>query len=422
MPEPATCNGCGLGCDDIEATVSGGSIDSLACTCPLGDAWFAERTSDLPPLARVDGRETGLDEALDAAATLLGSARMPLVHGLGQATIEAQREAVAIAEAIGGVLDPAGPVLDGAGGRAIQEVGVSTASLGEVRDRSRLVVVWREDPVTTQPRLLERLRLDRASRGDDRTLVVVDAQRTATAEEADTFVELPPELDFEALWVLRALVTGAPLGDAGAVPVPAFERLAGALRECVHGTLMHGGGLSAGPGGHMRALALLLLVRDLSHEAHVVAVPLRREGNALGAEDVLAWQTGYPSAVSFARGYPRSSPGEFSAAGLLERREADAALIVAWDPLGSLLPAPAAEGLRAIPTVVVDPRATATAAAARVAIAPAVGGIHHPGTAHRMDGVPLPLRAVLESARPADHEVLAGLAARLAPEPAEATA
>ncbi len=200
-----------------------------------------------------------------------------------------------------------------------------------------------------------------------------------------------------------------------------LERLAGALRECVHGALMHGGGLSGGPGGHMRALALLLLVRDLSHHAHVVAVPLRREGNALGAEDVLAWQTGYPSAVSFARGFPRSSPGEFSAAGLLERGEADAALVIAFDPLGHLPPA-AAEGLRAIPTVVVDPRPTATAYAARIALAPAAGGVHPPGTAHRMDGGPRPLRAGLEPQRPADHEVLAGLAARLAPELAEATA
>jgi formylmethanofuran dehydrogenase subunit B len=394
-------------------------VDSASCA--LGAAWVPEATGDRPPLAVVDGRETGLDEALDAAATLLRSARLPLVHGLGLTTIEAQREAVAVAEAIGGVLDPSGPVLDGAGGRAIQEVGVSTATHGEVRDRSRLVVVWREDPVTTHPRLLARLRLDRASREDGRTLVVVDAERTATAEEADTFVALPAELDFEALWVLRALVTEAPLADAGELPMAALEPLAGALRECVHGTLIHGGGLSSGPGGHVRALALLLLVRDLSRLAHVVASPLRREGNALGAEDVLAWQTGYPSAVSFARGYPRSSPGEFSAAGLLERGEADAALIVAWDALGHLPPA-AAEGLRAIPTVVVDPRATATAAAGRIAIAPDAGGIHHAGTAHRMDGVPLPLPAVHEATRPGDREVLAGLAARLAPAPAEATA
>ena len=107
-------------------------------------------------------------------------------------------------------------------------------------------------------------------------------------------------------------------------------------------------------------------MRELCRITHVVALLLRREGNAAGAEDVLAWQTGYASAVSFAHGHPRSSPGELSAAAVLERGDADAALVVGSDPLEHLPPA-AAERLRAIPFVSVDARDTATAAAARVA-------------------------------------------------------
>ena len=113
--------------------------------------------------------------------------------------------------------------------------------------------------------------------------------------------------------------------------------------------------------GHVEALALHALVRDLCRITHVVALLLRREGNAAGAEDVLAWQTGYASAVSFARGHPRASPGELSAAAVLERGDADAALVVGSDPLEHLPPA-AAERLRAIPVVSVDARDTATAA------------------------------------------------------------
>ena len=44
-----------------------------------------------------------------------------------------------------------------------------------------------------------------------RSLVVVDSQRTATAEEADEFIELDPT-DFEALWELRARMKGARSG------------------------------------------------------------------------------------------------------------------------------------------------------------------------------------------------------------------
>ena len=104
----ATCAGCGCACDDIEVAVVEGRIAGLTRTCPLGDMWFAERGGERPPLARIDGRSVSLDEAVGAAAAILGQARAPLVYGLGQTSCEAERRAVAIAEAIGAAVDPAG--------------------------------------------------------------------------------------------------------------------------------------------------------------------------------------------------------------------------------------------------------------------------------------------------------------------------
>jgi formylmethanofuran dehydrogenase subunit B len=48
-----------------------------------------------------------------------------------------------------------------------------------------------------------------------------------------------------------------------------------------------------------------------------------------------------------------------------------------------------------------------------VAFATAVEGIEVAGTAHRMDGVPIPLRALLAAERPAVADVLAAIAERL---------
>jgi formylmethanofuran dehydrogenase subunit B len=388
MPEwSATCAGCGCGCDDIEVAAAAGALEHATGTCPLGDAWLAERAAEPPPLARLDGRDVDIAAAVEAAAAILGEARLPLVCGLGGTDCESQRAAVALAEALGAVIDPS----DGAAA-ASQVLGVSTTTFGDAR-------------------LLPRLRFDRAGRAPERRLVVVDAERSATAVEADEFIELPPELDFEALWALRALAREAPLerGLAARLPLDALEQLAGRLRECRYGVLLHG------PAEYASALARLSLVRDLARRAHVVALPLRREGNSRGAEDVLAWQTGYPAAVSFARGHPRARPGEFSAAGLLERGEPDAALIVGFDALRAL-PQRAADHLRRIPTVVVDPRGTETAAAARVAFAPAAAGVAREGTAHRMDGVPLTLRAPLASERVGDGDVLAAIQMQIADE------
>ena len=397
----ATCAGCGLVCDDITAVVGDdGGLERLVRTCPLGDAWFAERTGPVPPLARVDGGEAELDRALDEAAAILAGARAPLVYGLGQASCEAQRAAVALAEAIGAVIDPAGPLLDGASGLAYQARGASTATLGEVRDRAEIVVVWRADPVATHPRLLERLRLP----GEGRALVVVDERRTATAA-AGTFVELPADRDVEALSTLRAHVRELPI--ARTAELEPLGDLAARLRGSRHVAILHH------VRGHLEALALNALVRDLCRVTHAVTVTLRHEGNAAGAEDVLAWQTGYPAAVSFAGGHPRSSPGELSAAAVLERGDADAALVVGSDSLEHL-PAQAAERLRTIPVVSIDARSTATADAARVAFTTAAAGVHTAGVAHRLDGVPVPLRAVLRSSRPSDEDVLAAIAERVA--------
>jgi formylmethanofuran dehydrogenase subunit B len=422
MPErAATCAGCGCGCDDIDVAVVAGALERATRTCAIGDEWFAERAADAPAVARVDGREVDFADAIEASAAILGEARLPLVCGLGQTSCESQRAAVALAEAVGAVIDPAGPLVDGAVGAASQAIGLSTATFGELRDRAELVVVWRADPVASHPRLLPRLRLDRAGRAGggnpERTLVVIDAQRTATADEADEFIELQPELDFEALWAMRALVRDAPLDRdlAARLPLDPLDQLAGRLRACRYGAVLHGSGLTATSAGYVNALALLALVRDLARIAHVVALQLRQDGNARGAEDVLAWQTGYPAAVSFARGHPRARPGEFSAAGLLERGETDAALIIGFDALRHLPPR-AADHLRRIPTIVVDSRATETAAAARVAFATAAGGVRREGTVHRMDGVPLTLRAPLASERVGDGEVLAAIAARIAGE------
>src|ERR687896_471164 len=147
----ATCAGCGCGCDDIEVAVAAGALERLVRTCRVGDEWFAERTADPPPPARVDGRDVDLSDAVEAAAALLGEARLPLVCGLGQTDCESQRAAVALAERIGAVIDPAGPGDDGSFGAAAQAIGVSTATFGDVRDRAELVVVWRPDPGAPHP-------------------------------------------------------------------------------------------------------------------------------------------------------------------------------------------------------------------------------------------------------------------------------
>jgi formylmethanofuran dehydrogenase subunit B len=102
----ATCTFCGCVCDDIELHADGDRIVKAKNACSLGDAWFRNHTAEhLYPDALIDGEPATLDAAIEAAAEFLYAADMPLVYGLSNITCEAQREAVALAERVGGVVD-----------------------------------------------------------------------------------------------------------------------------------------------------------------------------------------------------------------------------------------------------------------------------------------------------------------------------
>jgi formylmethanofuran dehydrogenase subunit B len=102
----ATCTFCGCVCDDIELHANAERIFEAKRACILGDAWFKNHTAErLYPNALIDGKPATLDEAVEAAADYLYDADMPLVYGLSNVTCEAQREAIALAELVGGVID-----------------------------------------------------------------------------------------------------------------------------------------------------------------------------------------------------------------------------------------------------------------------------------------------------------------------------
>jgi formylmethanofuran dehydrogenase subunit B len=102
----ATCTFCGCVCDDIELHADGTRIVETKRACILGEAWFKNHTAErLFPDALVDGKPATVDEAVEAAAEILHRADMPLVYGLSNVTCETQREAVSLAELIGGVID-----------------------------------------------------------------------------------------------------------------------------------------------------------------------------------------------------------------------------------------------------------------------------------------------------------------------------
>jgi formylmethanofuran dehydrogenase subunit B len=419
----ATCTFCGCVCDDMNLTVDLAEhrITKAENACVLGRAWFKEHGIEERPFAVVDGRETTTDEAVEAAAQILAKARYPVIYGLSDTTCEAQRQAVAIADMIGGTVDTTTSVCHGPSGMAFQGVGESTATLGEIRNRADLLVFWGGNPAESHPRLFSRYAVTPKGmyipRGKkDRTVVLVDVRRTQSAAVADIFIQVKPQRDFEVLWALRALVKGRrvdpSIEQVTGVSLATLEDLAARMKSCRYGALLFGMGLTMTRGRHFNSGALLALTTDLNEFTHFVAKPVRGHGNVTGADNVVSWQTGFPFGVNFSRGFPRFNPGEYTTVDLLSRGEADAALILAADP-GANFPQPAIEHLKRIPVIVLDPKPTHTARLARVAITTATYGISVPGTVYRMDDVTITLRPALPSPYPSDEQVLTRILERV---------
>lgn len=187
--------------------------------------------------------------------------------------------------------------------------------------------------------------------------------------------------------------------------VEQLQDLVDRMKAARFGVIFFGMGISMTRGKHMNSAAILTLAAEMNAFTKFVAMPMRGHGNVTGADVVMRWTTGYPFGVNLCRGYPRYNPGEFSTVDLLVRGDVDAALILGADP-GATMPQPAIDHMGRMPTIVLDPKVTHTSRLSRVHITTAVTGISAPGTAYRMDEIPLPLRPALKSPYPTDEEVI----------------
>ena len=214
-----------------------------------------------------------------------------------------------------------------------------------------------------------------------------DLSRGPLAEAGDDVVQLARELAPTLLAARYAVF----VADAEARPgerARQFDRIAAAEPD------------------HGRADALVALTLALNGPTRCALSLLRAGGNRSGADAVATWQTGFPTAVDFARGYPRYRPLDGTAGARLVRGELDAVLVIGS---AACLPAQILERIAQLPCVVVGPRASESALArAEVVIDTGVAGIHEGGLALRMDDLPVSLRPSV-GGRPAAAALAAAL-------------
>jgi formylmethanofuran dehydrogenase subunit B len=409
---PSTCLGCGCACDDIELRIDANRIIEARNACELGVRWFGDGT--VPARALVGPRHASVDEAVGTAAKLLVAASRPLVFLAPDISCEAQRAAIAVADALQATVDSVTSLTAAPGILAAQERGRASATLGEIRNRADIVVFWGVDPTVRYPRFWDRYAPGPAgthvgSRGD-RTVIAVNVGRARGPGDADQRFAVPPDREVELLAELTARATGS----AGQDAVP--ELLQTMLRGRYVALISDGEPDDRETRDAGRSAALIALAQALNGQTRCAQVVLRAGGNRSGADSCLTSQTGYPMAVDFSRSFPRYRPHEHAAA-RLTRGTVDAVLVV-----GSIVLVPELHTrVAGVPTVLIGPRATEAPFDVAAAVDTGVAGIHESGTALRMDDVPLPLEGVIPGP-PAAVDVVAALRRRVAAAPVRADA
>ncbi|MHA1266186.1 MAG: formylmethanofuran dehydrogenase subunit B [Candidatus Helarchaeota archaeon] len=402
------CPFCGCLCDDLEIDVKDNKVVTTYNCCTIGTKKFFSVNEEghrfIHPMLRKGEELVAIswDEAIERAAKILLEADRPLLYGFSSTSNEAIGEGFKLAEAIGGVLDQTASVCHGPSVLAIQDVGRSAATLGEIKARANVIVYWGSNPSAAHPRHMSRYSMFirgffREKGAKERTLIVVDPRNTDAAKLADIFIQVEQGKDYELISALRAALKGVEIPDVVAgVPKEKIFEVLEIMKNAYFGVVFFGMGLTQTFGRQRNVDNAINLIRDLNSYTKWIVSPMRGHYNVTGAGTVWTWQCGYPMAIDFAKGYPRYNPGEYCANDVLIRAETDAALIIASDP-GAHFPAKSNRHLAKIPVIAIEPHVTPTTELAELILPPSIIGVEEEGTAYRMDHVPIRLRKVVDA-------------------------
>lgn len=394
--QPVVCAGCTCLCDDVGVVSVNDRVVETINACELGENWFKQLP--LEASFEINGEQVDFEKAVKESAQLLRASKAPLICGLDGLSTNSQIEAVKLAKQFRAAIDTSWSNRHRGGILAMQSVGKVTATLGEISSRADVILFWFCDPATTHPRFFERFCKSA------KHIVVIDEKKTETARLATNFIQLDRERVSELLSELRLANSGA-FSTEPSQPATALTSM---FQNSSYVASIYGA-LDGGP-SHQNLQSLYLLTRELNQRTRAVVVGLRNDANALSAENVLAWNSGFPFGISYAGGKPEFNGLEYSAESVLERSECDLVFACSTISMGSLRDFAAAR-LRQIPTIVIDD------AAAKSRFEPTIRfnvGLES-GDWCRLDDVSLPVvRSINDSSSVTSSQVLKAVLATIA--------
>jgi formylmethanofuran dehydrogenase subunit B len=262
----------------------------------------------------IDGVAVPLGDAVQLCADLLAASVQPVFAHIG-ADVSGAREAILLAERLGGVVDHAASEALLRDLDPLRETGgfVTTPMEADVRadvvlrigDPNQAALAWVAKPARPYGEAIERrvIALDGLA-GEHETLSTLATLRWLVKR---------PRLaaDFPALAETAQALRGAKFGVAiwSAAHLP---RLAG---EMIHG-----------------------LVRDLNETTRFSTLTAPAPDNGAGVQIVCGWMTGFPLRTGFSRAGPKHDPWRFDARRLIDADETDCVVWISSLPGGARPP------------------------------------------------------------------------------------
>jgi len=210
----------------------------------------------------------------------------------------------------------------------------------------------------------------------------------------------------EVISILRALIKGKTIQaeQVGGIAVSQLAALAERLQQAKYGVVTWSASMLDFDHAEVTVQNICEMVKELNAETRCSGLPLGGKNGDTTANQVSAWQAGYPMRTNFSRGYPDYDPYLSDTNRMLADDEVDTLIWVSSFDIDQTPPSSTAK------TVVLGRSGMSFEQEPEVFIPVGTPGIDHEGRAFRTDSVvSVPLRKLRDSGLPSTFEVLSAI-------------
>ncbi len=403
---------CGIASDDLTIEVSGLDVKVVANGDAITKKGFETPITDIQP--RVNGKEVDLATAISKATALLRKSRQTVISGLAT-DVNGARAVMALADKSRAVIDHYASEATFRNLLVLQDTGWMNTTLGEVKNRVDLLLVVGSDIEARFPRFFARcvwndeslfeqdiaarevVFLGKAPSGEAATSPAGKKAEVMACDAAD----LP-----EVTSILRALIAGKTVQatQVGGIDVATLGALAERLKAAKYGVVAWAAGDLDFDAAEATVQTVCEMIKDLNKTTRCSGLPLGGVGGETTANQVSAWQAGYPMRTSFGLGYPDYDPHRYDSARMLAAGEVETLVWLSSFDIDVTPPEGATE------TVVLGRSGMEFECEPAVFIPVGTPGIDHAGQVFRTDGVvALPVKKLRDSGLPNATDVLAAI-------------